>query len=67
MKKYILIICIILLILYTINKILDNKGIQLANNAVYIFLYIFDNNNNDITHKIKKNINCNFFNLVSNI
>lgn len=41
MKKYIFIICFVLLVLYTIKKICEYKGINMSNNSVYLFFYIF--------------------------
>ena len=40
-KKYIFIFCVCILIIYTIYKILEYKGVQITNNYVYILFYIF--------------------------
>ena len=41
MKKYVLIVCFVLLLLYTVHKILEYKGVQISNNSVYVLFYLF--------------------------
>lgn len=40
-KKYIFVVGLAALIIYAVTKILENKGVSISNNMVYLYFYLF--------------------------
>jgi hypothetical protein len=40
-KKYIFVVGLAALVIYAVTKILENKGVSISNNMVYLYFYLF--------------------------